>query len=100
MRNKSPKKNSVEVNNVAPTRLETHRMASSETERISIKVPVISQPIEYSSLKCFLLTSSKTYATRRMQIKMEITWIRGGMGYLFWDFLSRVTKIERNILNT
>jgi hypothetical protein len=72
MRNKSPKKNNVEVNNVAPTRPETQRMAFSETERMSINVPVTSQPIEYSSLKCFLLTSSKTYATRKMHIKMEI----------------------------
>jgi hypothetical protein len=73
MRNKSPKKNNVEVNKVAPTSPETHFNAPSETERISIKVPVTSQPIEYSSLKCFLRTNSKTYATRNTHIKIEIT---------------------------
>jgi hypothetical protein len=72
MRNRSPKKNKVEVNKVAPTSPETHFMAPSETDRISIEVPVSSHPIEYSSLKCFLRTNSKTYATRKTHIKIEI----------------------------
>ena len=57
---KQSEKNNVEVNKVAPTNSETHLNKLSETESASMEVPVISQPIEYSSLKCFLLTNSKT----------------------------------------
>ena len=81
-----PKKKSVEVNKVAPTRLEIQTRRSSEIERISIKEPVTSQPIEYSSLKWRRLTSSKTYATRKMQIRIAITLIRGGIILDPWFF--------------
>ena len=60
MRNSNPKKNKVEVNRVAHTFSDTHFSNPSDTDKASIEAPVMSQPIEYSSLRCFLLTSSKT----------------------------------------
>jgi hypothetical protein len=55
-----PKKKSVEVNRVAPTKLETQTRRPSEIERINIMDPATNHPMEYSSLKCRRLTSSNT----------------------------------------
>jgi len=51
---------------VAPTSPETHFKAPSETERISIKVPVTSQPIEAKAILPFLKAMEFNTFTRRM----------------------------------
>jgi hypothetical protein len=59
-KNNIPRKNNVEVTVAEPTKLEIFVNKSIQVAITSISMPVISQPIEYSSLKCLLLTSSKT----------------------------------------
>ena len=46
-----PKKKSVDVNKVAPTKFEIQTRRPSEIESINIRDPATSHPIEYSSLK-------------------------------------------------
>lgn len=60
IKNNNPRKNNVDVTAVAPTKFVIFDNKSIHMDITSIKIPVISQPIEYSSLRCLLLTNSKT----------------------------------------